>query len=49
MIAFIQQLYDVERTAAELAPEARQTLRQEHSVPLLAPTIGNIRAVSRLA
>ncbi|HXF45445.1 MAG TPA: IS66 family transposase [Burkholderiaceae bacterium] len=36
MIAFIQQLYDVERKAAELTSEARQALRQEHSVPLLA-------------
>lgn len=36
LIAFIQQLYDVERAAAELLPAARQALRQEHSVPLLA-------------
>jgi transposase len=36
MIAFVQQLYDVERAAAELTPEARQTLRLEQSVPLLA-------------
>jgi transposase len=36
MIAFIQQLYDVERTAAALTPEARQARRQEQSVPLLA-------------
>jgi transposase len=35
-IAFIQQLYDVERIAAEQPPDARQALRQEHSVPLLA-------------
>jgi transposase len=36
MIALIQQLYDVERAAAELTPEARLALRQEQSVPLLA-------------
>lgn len=36
MIAFIQQLYDVERAAAELTPEARQARRHEQSVPLLA-------------
>lgn len=36
MIAFIQQLYDVERAAAELTPDARQALRQDQSVPLLA-------------
>jgi hypothetical protein len=36
MIAFIQQLYDVERAAAELTPEARYARRQEQSVPLLA-------------
>lgn len=36
MIAFIQQLYDVERAAADGPAEARQASRQEHSVPLLA-------------
>jgi transposase len=36
MIAFIQQLYDVERVAADLTPEARQARRHEQSVPLLA-------------
>ena len=36
MIAFIQQVYDVERAAAELTPEARHALRQEQSVPWLA-------------
>lgn len=35
LIAFMQQLYDVERAAAELTPEARRALRQEHSAPLL--------------
>jgi hypothetical protein len=36
LIAVIQQLYDVERAAAELTAEPRQALRQEHSMPLLA-------------
>lgn len=36
MIACIQQLYDVERAAADLTPEARQARRQEQSVPVLA-------------
>ncbi|MGH6950454.1 MAG: IS66 family transposase [Vitreimonas sp.] len=36
MIALIQQLYDVERGATALTPEARQALRHEQSVPLLA-------------
>lgn len=36
MIALIQQLYDVERAAAALMPDARQALRHEQSVPLLA-------------
>jgi transposase len=36
MIAFIQQLYDVERGAADVTAEARQVLRQAHAVPLLA-------------
>jgi transposase len=36
MIALIQQLYDVERAAAALTPEARQTRRQGQSVALLA-------------
>jgi hypothetical protein len=36
MIALIQQLYDVERGAAELTPEARQALRRELSAPVLA-------------
>jgi transposase len=35
MIAFIQQLYDVERAAADLTPEARHALRREQSVPVL--------------
>jgi transposase len=35
LIALIQQLYDVERAAADLTPEARQRRRHEQSVPLL--------------
>jgi transposase len=36
IVALIQQLYDVERTGAELSPDARRDLRREHSIPLLA-------------
>jgi transposase len=36
MVALIQQLYEVEREAAELDVEGRRRLRQERSVPLLA-------------
>lgn len=36
IIALIQQLYDVERAAADLTIEARRTFRAEYSVPLLA-------------
>jgi transposase len=35
IVALIQQLYDVERAAADLDVEARRALRQEQSVPLL--------------
>jgi transposase len=35
-VALIQQLYDVERAGAELAPEPRRDLRREQSIPLLA-------------
>jgi transposase len=35
-VALIQQLYQVERAAAALTPDARRALRLEHSVPLLA-------------
>jgi hypothetical protein len=34
-VALIQQLYDVERAAAELSPDARRELRREQSIPLL--------------
>ena len=36
MVALIQQLYQVERMAAHVEADARQALRQEQSVPLLA-------------
>jgi transposase len=36
MVALIQQLYQVERGAADVTPDARQALRQEYAVPLLA-------------
>jgi transposase len=35
-VALIQQLYQVERAATDLTPDARRDLRLEHSVPLLA-------------
>jgi len=35
MIALIQQLYQVEQAAADLAPDGRRALRQEQSAPLL--------------
>lgn len=34
-VALIQQLYQVERAAADFAPDARRALRQERSMPLL--------------
>lgn len=36
MVALIQQLYQVERPGADRDPDARRTLRQEQSLPLLA-------------
>lgn len=36
MVALIQQLYQVEHAAAEMTPAARQLLRQQQAVPLLA-------------
>jgi transposase len=36
MVALIQQLYQVERVGTDLSVEARRTLRQEQSAPLLA-------------
>jgi transposase/uncharacterized coiled-coil protein SlyX len=35
-VALIQRLYQVERTAVDLVPDARQALREEHARPLLA-------------
>jgi len=35
-VALIQQLYQVERAAADLPPDERRARRQEHAVPLLA-------------
>jgi transposase len=35
-VALIQQLYQVERAAADGTPDARRALRQDHAVPLLA-------------
>lgn len=36
IVALVQQLYDIERAAADLDVEARRARRQEQSVPLLA-------------
>lgn len=36
IVALIQQLYQVERAAADFSPDARRALRQEYAVPLLA-------------
>jgi transposase len=36
MLALIQELYQVEKDAEELSPEARKALRQERSVPVIA-------------
>src|SRR5262245_56719454 len=35
MVALIQQLYQIEHTIADLDPEARRTVRQAESVPVL--------------
>lgn len=35
-VALIQQLYQVERAAVDLTPDARRARRQEHALPLLA-------------
>ncbi len=48
-IALIQQLYQVERDAADHDPEARQALRQEYSVPLLAKIDAERQALARIA
>jgi transposase len=36
MVALMQQLYQVEQAATDGSPAARQALRQQHAVPLLA-------------
>jgi len=43
----VQQLYDVERDAADLDPERRRALRQERSMPLLAKIDAERQALSR--
>jgi hypothetical protein len=48
MIALIQQLYQVERDAADLDPDGRLALRQERSVPLLAKIDAERQALTRL-
>jgi len=47
MIALIQQLYDVERDAAALDPDARRSVRQEYSVPRLAKIDAERQALAR--
>jgi len=48
MIALIQQLYQVERDAADVDADARRALRQEHSVPLLAKIDAEREALTRV-
>jgi transposase len=48
MIALIQQLYQVERDAADLDAVGRLALRQERSVPLLAKIDAERQALARL-
>ena len=36
VVALVQQLYQIERAAADLAPDARRARRREQSIPLLA-------------
>jgi transposase len=48
MIALIQQLYQVEHAAAEFDPAARQALRQDQSVPLLAKIDAERQALGRV-
>ncbi|HEY6360972.1 MAG TPA: IS66 family transposase [Vicinamibacterales bacterium] len=47
MIALIQQLYQVERDAADFDPAGRMALRQEQSVPLLAKIDAERQALAR--
>jgi len=48
MVALIQQLYQVEHTAAELDRDARRTVRQAESVPLLTRIAAECDQLSRL-
>jgi hypothetical protein len=48
MIALIQQLYQVERAAADLDPEGRHALRQEQAAPLLAKTDAERQALAQI-
>jgi transposase len=48
VIALIQQLYQVERDAAELTPDDRHALRQERSAPLLAKIDAERQALARI-
>src|SRR5712691_6061534 len=47
MVALIQQLYQVERMAAHVEADARQALREEQSVPLLARIDAERQALAR--
>jgi len=47
MIALIQQLYDIERDAADRDPDARGMVRQEKSLPLLAKIDAERQALAR--
>jgi transposase len=48
MVALIQQLYQVEHTAADLDPDARRTVRQAESVPLLTKIAAERDQLSRV-
>jgi hypothetical protein len=47
MVALIQQLYHVERAGTDLSVEARQALRREQSIPLLAKIATERDALAR--
>jgi transposase len=47
MVALIQRLYQVERAAADLSIEARQAVRREQSVPILAQIATERDALAR--
>jgi len=48
MIALIQQLYQIERDAADFDPERRRQVRQEHAVPLLAKIDAERQALAQI-